>query len=217
MPSIGTASSIGFQFITTAPDVDPEFPNGDFDNGLVGWTPINQSILWGGKSIVGGFPTPPNPLPFPYGSPGEATGVYYQSFTTTLEKNDVPPGGVQAARLTMDGSVNNGASLYGPALVSNGFVSFNAGDLCVFQWKALSLGDAYNIFAYLVEKTTGAYITLIRAAASSSTSTAWITQTLAIPISGDYKFVFVSGGWDSTYGGAIAAALLVDNIKRVVP
>lgn len=215
MPNIGTASSLGFYFIT-ATDVEPEFPNGDFDNGLVGWTAVNARIQWSGASILGGFPTPPNPNPNPWGSPGDATsggGI----FATTLEKNDVPPGGVQAARLTMEGTVNAGASLYGPALVSNGFVSFNAGDFCVFNWKALSLGDAYNIFAYLVEKTTGAYITLIRQAPTTTTSTGWITQTVPIPISGDYKFVFVSGGWDSTYGNFIAAALLVDNIKRVVP
>jgi hypothetical protein len=170
---------------------------------------------------LAGFPTPVNPLPNPYGSPGDAVTVArLPNFRYTLDTVDRPPQGeVQSMHLYMGdqvtGQVNAGASMYGPAIYSNFFVSFTSGDTVSFDWKALPGSDAYNLFAYMVEKDTGAYVNLLRSAGvNSSSGTTWSTQTNTVPTTGAYKFVFVAGSWDSTYGTIIGGQMLIDNIRK---
>lgn len=217
MPNIGTASSLGFYF-TNFNDNPSEFPNGDFDLGLTGWTTVNTRIRMFGQSTLAGWPTPPDPTPNPFNCTGDATFVSGNSYSTVLS-NDVPPGGVQSVQLIQGNMiVNSFALLYGPAIFSNFYVNFNAGDFCEFNYKALPGGDAYNIFAYMVEQTTGAYINLLRAASPNpNTGTGWLKQTNLVPISGAYAFVFVAGSWDATGGTVLGASMLIDNIKRVNP
>lgn len=93
-------------------------------------------------------------------------------------------------------------------------MSFTAGDTISFDWKALPGADAYNLFAYMVEKDTGAYVNLLRSAGANSTAVTWSTQTNTVPTSGAYKFVFVAGSWDSTYGTIIGGQMLIDNIRK---
>jgi hypothetical protein len=224
MPS--GAARLGFRFINASPPLpDPEEPIEQFDNlgfeqGISGWTVAATRIRFGGLGVLAGFPTPVDPLPNPFGSPGDATSAGSLSFSYTLDTVDKPPlGEVQSMRLTLNnGSVNGGASVFGPAIYSNFFVNFNSGDSCSFDWKALPGSDAYNIYAYMVEQTTGEYITLLRAAGANSTAgTTWSTRTVTIPTTGAYKFVFVAGSWDSTYGTIIGGQMLIDNIRRIQP
>jgi hypothetical protein len=221
------SSRLGFWFINASPPLpDPEepveqFPNLGFEQGITGWTVAATRIRFGGLSTLAGFPTPVNPLPNPYGSPGDATSVVQlPNFRYTLDTVDKPPlGEVQSMHLYMgdliNGQVNSGASMYGPAIYSNFFVSFTAGDTVSFDWKALPGTDAYNLFAYMVEKDTGAYVNLLRSAGvNSSSGTTWSTQTNTVPTTGAYKFVFVAGSWDSTYGTVIGGQMLIDNIRK---
>lgn len=211
MPSIGTASALGFYF--TGGGGEPEFPNGDFNNGITGWTVADRRIQMFGQSILAGYPTPPDPNPRPYNSTGDAT--YASAIYSWRLSNDVPPGGVQSVRLTQSGTVNSLALLYGPAIFSDFFVNFNTGDICQFNWKATGESDAYNIFAYMVEKDTGSYVTLLRATQPSAAPTPWQTQNTTVNTSGNYRFVFVSGSWDASGGQILGSSLLIDNIKRV--
>jgi hypothetical protein len=234
MPS--GAARLGFRFINASPPLpDPEEPIEQFDNlgfeqGISGWTVAATRIRFGGLSVLAGFPTPVDPLPNPFGSPGDATSVdQLPNFRYTLDTVDKPPlGEVQSMHLYMGdiqfGVVNEGASMFGPAIYSNFFVNFDAGDSCSFDWKALpgpggtGGGDAYSIYAYMVEQTTGNYITLLRAAGANSTAgTTWSTRTVNIDTAGAYKFVFVAGSWDSTYGTVIGGQMLIDNIRRIQP
>jgi hypothetical protein len=221
------SSRLGFWFINASPPLpDPEepveqFPNLGFEQGITGWTVAATRIRFGGLSTLAGFPTPVNPLPNPYGSPGDATSVgQLPNFRYTLDTVDKPPlGEVQSMHLYMgdliNGVVNSGASMYGPAIYSNFFVSFTSGDTVSFDWKALPGTDAYNLFAYMVEKDTGAYVNLLRSAGvNSSSGTTWSTQTNTVPITGAYKFVFVAGSWDSTFGTVIGGQMLIDNIRK---
>jgi hypothetical protein len=222
MPS--GAARLGFRFINASPPLpDPEEPIEQFDNlgfeqGINGWTVAATRIRFGGLSTLAGFPTPVDPLPNPFGSPGDATSASSLSFSYTLDTVDKPPlGEVQSMRLTLNsGVVNAGASVFGPAIYSNFFVNFNSGDSCSFDWKALAGNDAYNIMAYMVEKDTGAYITLLRSAGvDEDAGTTWSTNTVAIPTTGAYKFVFVAGSWDATFGTVIGGQMLIDNIRRI--
>jgi hypothetical protein len=146
------------------------------------------------------------------------------SFSYTLETVDKPPlGEVQSMRLSMGSTTTGivsptGSLLYGPAIYSNFYVTFNAGDSCAFDWKALPGSDAYNVYAYMVEQNNCNYVTLLRSAgANRFAGTTWSTTTVVVPTAGAYKFVFVAGSWDSTYGGVIGGEMLIDNIRRIQP
>jgi hypothetical protein len=227
MPS--GAARLGFRFINASPPLpDPEVPieqfnNLGFEQGISGWTVADTRIRFGGLSTLAGFPTPTDPNPTQYGS-GDASSVgQLPSFRYTLDTVDKPPlGQVQSMHLYMgdpiSGIVNSYAAMYGPAIYSNFFVNFNSGDSCSFDWKALPGADAYTIFAYMVEKDTGAYINLLRSWGATNTSgTTWTTSTTNIPTTGAYKFVFVAGSWDSTGGTVIGGQMLIDNIRRIQP
>lgn len=222
------AARLGFWFVNASPPLpDPEtpveqFPNLGFEQGITGWTVADTRIRMGGLSVLGGFPTPVDPLPTPFTSTGDATSVFTMpNFRYSLDTVDKPPlGEVQSMHLYMGdqqfGVVNSRALLYGPAIYSNFFVNFVSGDSCSFDWKALPGSDAYNIYAYMIEKDTGNYVTLLRAAgANSSAGTTWSTTTVSIPTTGAYKFVFVAGSWDSTGGTVIGGQMLIDNIRRI--
>ena len=222
------SARLGFRFINASPPLpDPEepieqFANLGFEQGISGWTVAASRIRFGGLSTLAGFPTPTDPNPTQYGT-GEAGFSVSQlpTFRYVLDTVDKPPlGEVQSMRLIMGdpqfGVVRSGAALYGPAIFSNFFVNFNAGDSCSFDWRAEPGADAYTVFAYMVEKDTGNYINLLRSWGADSTSgTTWTTQTVAVPTTGAYKFVFVAGSWDSTFGTVIGGEMLIDNIRRI--
>lgn len=223
------SARLGFWFVNASPPLpDPEvpieqFPNLGFEQGVTGWTVVNTRVRFGGLSTLAGYPTPTDPDPNKYGS-GDATLVtQLPSFRYTLDTVDKPPfGEVQSMHLYMGdptiGVVNASAAMYGPAIYSNFFVNFNAGDSCSFDWKALPGADAYSIFAYMVEKDTGNYINLLRSwGATPTAGTTWSTATTPVPTTGSYKFVFVAGSWDATGGTVIGGQMLIDNIRRIQP
>jgi subtilisin family serine protease len=189
-----------------------------FENGTVGWKLLPERIKLNGGSIIAGWPTPTDPQPTPQGSPGDTSVTFTGGYSITLETADKPPNGeTQCLRMTMTGgNVQYGGNIvYGPAVHSNFSVQMNEGDILRFNWKALPGGDAYNIFAYLVEVTTGATIPLIRLTGSDDTTgTGWnlITKSIRTGQDGDYVFVFVAGSFDSTFGLYIGGELLLDNI-----
>ena len=223
------SARLGYWFINSSPPLpDPEtpveqFPNLGFEQGITGWTVINSRIRFGGLSVVAGWPTPADPNPTQYGS-GDATSVSQMpSFSYTLDTVDKPPlGEVQSMHLYMGdptyGVVNSYAALYGPALYSNFYVNFNAGDQVSFDWKALPGSDAYSLYAYMIEQSTGDSITLLREwGPDQNSGTTWTTTTVNVDTTGSYKFVFVAGSWDSTGGTVIGGQMLIDNIKRIQP
>lgn len=222
------SSRLGYWFIDQSPPLpDPEvpveqFPNLGFEQGIEGWTVAATRIRMGGLSILAGFPTPPDPTPTFLTCPGDAVTVSQTpTFAYMLDTTDKPPfGEVQSMKLVM-GSPTYGiisppsSLLYGPAIYSNFYVNFNAGDTVSFDWKAAPGTDAYNIFAYMVEQGTGNYVNLLRSYGSNNISgTTWSTRTVTVPTAGAYKFVFVSGGWDYTAGTWIGASMWIDNIRR---
>jgi len=189
-----------------------------FENGTVGWNLIPSRVKLNGNSIIAGWPTPTDPSPTPSGSPGDTSITFSGSYSISLETADKPPNGeTQCLRLSMNGGVINyaGNILYGPAVHSDFSVQMNEGDILRFNWKALAGGDAYNIFAYLVEVNTGSTIPLLRLTGpNDNTGTGWnlITRSIRTGEDGDYVFVFVAGSFDSTFGMYIGGQLLLDNI-----
>jgi hypothetical protein len=213
------AARLGFWWRTPTTE---DFFNENFENGLAGWTVIPTRITWGGTMNVGGFPTPVLPDPYLYGCTGDATSVSQSPTYTGIISHDVPPdGGLNSLLLSTDYSGGGGvidpagASLFGPAVINNYWVAFNAGDQMQFEWKALAGADAYTLYSYML-RDNGNIIPVLRAAGATPTEgTEWQTQNTVIPVTGNYKFVFVSGSWDATFGTVVSGSMLIDNIKRI--
>lgn len=219
------AARLGYWFVNAPPPpILDQFVNPGFEQGTYGYTITTSVIFFGGGSTLAGFPTPVLPSPYLWGSPGPAEGVnQFPGNTYYLDTVDKPPlGETQSMRLNLGDTRPGviypaGASLFGPAIYTNYYVTFNAGETCAFDWRAISGEDAYSVYAYLLEKDTGAVISLLRdAAPNPSFDSVWTTNTTVVPTTGNYKFVFVSGSWDSTYGNYVAGSMLIDNLRRIV-
>jgi PKD repeat protein len=227
-PIVATSSTVTISDANQAPV--EQFPNAGFEDGLTGWTVLNQRVSLNGGSTILGVPTPADPTPNPVSplgtSPGDATSFTPTGagFTYNLDTTDVPPSGqTQSIALSFRASVNFGSIVYGPVVYSNNTVIAETGDKISFWWRALSgndagTGDAYNVYAYLVNPSAVPvkYIQLLDANSSALVNTPWAEASVIIQPGneGNYHFVFVNGGFDATFGGVIGSDLKIDIIKR---
>lgn len=205
-----------------------QFINGNFDQGtldtttspatILGWKIFRQRVRLNGLDNIEGWPTPtdstkPGPAP---GDNNNFTGGYLAELST-----DVPsgaPAGTRSMRLYhSNGSSVSYAIIHGPYLVCDvdNTTLLEAGDVIKFYWKAQGGGDAYDIYAYLLNVTNGATIELANdTGTSTGATTPWtqVTRTITAAQAGTYKFVFVSGTYDFTGGTVLGASLYVTNV-----
>lgn len=226
MPSPG---KIGFWFVK--PPVD-DFPNPGFENGLISWQILNTRVRLNGGTTILGWPTPTDPTPNPTNSseevsPGDVGTTVVENYEFSIV-NDAPPGTGGTSALRLDSaatvrSVDAGAILYGPAVISENRVTAQVGDTVEFDWKAISgpdagVGDAYNVFAYMIEQSTGRIIIILDENASDlSFSTNWqrAARTILPGEEGEYHFVFICGSFDATFGTVVGSSLLIDNVQLI--
>ncbi|MBK7000451.1 MAG: filamentous hemagglutinin N-terminal domain-containing protein, partial [Rhodoferax sp.] len=191
-----------------------QFLNGDFESALNGWTAVNAGVTLGTDSI-GGFTSP---------DIGAANTAFTGgTFTTSIISNVTVPAGTtnMTASVQMQSSGLTCSVGYctvkGPYLISNSnnTVTLSTSDSVSFKWAAAGGGDAYSVYGYLLNTSTGATVPLLNAVGSSDTATQdWNTVTKAagtIP-AGTYRFVFVSGSYDFSGGLALGAQLYIDDV-----
>jgi hypothetical protein len=187
-----------------------------------GWTAELKQVRLG-IDPIGGFTTPADPTPNPtvpsgQVSPGDGTldpnmSYSYQLLTSSSLINGSASGRT-CIRLYSSGSVNtNGDVSHGPHVISNDYLPLNAGQTVEFDWRAAAGSDAYDIFAYLLKDDGSAQILLNQTQGGTSGDTGWLTVSANVNTTGNYKFVFVSGTFDYSFGGAAGASLYVTNIR----
>ena len=224
----------------------PDFPNGDFEQDFKYWDVFVQHVTPGGISAepalrnILGCPIPPDPSPYPTGfaklseeypnggpfvSKGQAKEFIFNTFPSppqTFEASISTSGGIAGkyARLRSGNRAINlvvrGGVLFGPALVSQNPVIAEPGDRVRFNWKATAAGDAYKIFAYLLNKETCNHIVLIDTVGNAEFSeTPWTAESKIITASQAdiYYFVFICGSFDYTAGSAVGSELFVDEVR----
>ena len=229
-PTVGVSFFRGFDGKATnltlkrvPPRLSSSFVNYGFENGITTWKIKSEQIQFKSNpmsrpaSLIAGYPTPIDPTPNIYGSPGQTVAVPSNFFTFELV-NDVPPSGEsQCLKLILNEfiPIQSFGLVYGPAVYSDFAVPCATGDVISFYWKALTGGDAYNVYAYMVNQDTGSYIEILDSTGTNSTSgTSWtqVTKTITSGEQGNYSFVFIAGSYDSTGGQLIGGSLLIDNI-----
>ncbi|MBO0677821.1 tandem-95 repeat protein [Mycolicibacterium sp. S2-37] len=189
-----------------------EFANGDFTNGITGWTALNTRVRMDGTGTVAGWATPVDPTTAPGGG-REANQVGAQTYTTVVN-------GAGRAVLTSDlNDVRNnpagqGAVVHGPVIVSDDSVLINAGATVQFDWEASGGEDAYDVLGYIVNVDTGeTFIMLNETGANANDDQPITVVNHFVTQTGRYRFVFAAGSWDATGGERAGAQLSIDNVR----
>ena len=217
----------GSSWVQRGLDIDGEaktFTNGDFSSSSVsvngnvasidGWDIHLEQVKLGslgatGPSTVAGYATPSDSTPNPtYGariSRGDQNAPNSASYNYS----------VNGSTLQMYSStrVYGGDVLHGPYVVSKEPVYVAAGSDLSFEWRAQGGSDAFDIYAYALNTDTGETINLLNETGSGINDSGWQTVTVEIPTTGNYKFVFVSGTFDESFGTAAGASLYIDNVN----
>ena len=199
------------------------FQNGSFQTGsngdtvITGWTVATGRMRLDGSYQIAGQATPVDST---YSS-GNTSGDFSSggTFTQTTNLSNYDPSFAGDLALELNTGSSSIAQPYGvirgPAVYSNAAVNLQAGDQVSFDWKALSGGDAYDAYGYLVDVDTGDTITILDSTGTSANQeTAWVTNTLTIAggQEGNYRFVFVAGSFDFTGGQFLGGKLMIDDV-----
>lgn len=217
----------GSSWVQRGLDIDGEaktFTNGDFSSSSVsvngnvasidGWDIHLEQVKLGslgatGPSTVAGYATPSDSTPNPtYGariSRGDQNAPNSASYNYS----------VNGSTLQMYSStrVYGGDVLHGPYVVSKEPVYVAAGSDLSFDWRAQGGSDAFDVYAYALNTDTGETINLLNQTGSGTNDSGWQTVNVDIPTTGNYKFVFVSGTFDETFGTVAGASLYIDNVN----
>ena len=176
---------------------------------------VPSHLRMNGFSTILNWPTPQDPTPTYLAAPtpyGDQDAPVSMTFDYDFVNDSRPGfGGVNALRLYSSGTAVAYGIVRGPYLVSEFAVALTAGDVVSFHWKAANGGDDYDVFAYLLNTTTGSTVMLLDA---KGTSSDWslVTKTITSGEAGTYKFVFINGSYDASGGTALGASLYLDNI-----
>lgn len=201
------------------------FVNGDFSDTaatqsgssvtLSGWKIQLEQVKLGqggasGSSTIAGFPTPSDPTPLATGSGGQVSGG---DDTSPASANYTYSLANQETRLvsTMQ-TAAGGDIVHGPVLVSDSSVYMDINSSISFKWRAAGGADAFDVYAYLLNVDNGSTIQLLDATGTGTSDTGWQTVNMPITVAGNYKFVFVSGTFDYSFGRAAGASLYIDDV-----
>lgn len=165
---------------------------------------LEQAIL--GQTVITGFQSPVDNTN-PTGSAGDGNDPKAENYKFYADGSSLQ---LLSVGIT---TLNGGDVVHGPYIVSRSPVILAKDDQVSFKWRAVGGADAYDVFAYLLEVSTGHVAVLLDETGSGTVDTGWQTATTSISIPGQYKFVFLSGSFDMTFGHAAGASLYLDDIK----
>ena len=201
--------------------VEPSFTNGDFESAtnLEGWTVVPERTYLDGISQINGKLTPEDTTyPTANGAlkdgdpldPSDPLGTMSGGITTATVNS-----GSKAVRLTSDAfwTTHGNSVLRGPYLYSNSSVTLGTSSQVSFKWRAKDGGDAYDVYAYLVDiNDPSKTVKLLDSSPGVLGDSGWQTANISIPQEGTYQFVFVAGSYDLSGGRKLGAQLFIDDV-----
>ena len=218
----------GSAWVQRGLDIDGEaktFTNGDFSSSSVsvngnvasidGWDIHLEQVKLGslgatGPSTLAGYATPSDSTPTP--TNGGRTSRGDQNAPRSASYNYSVDGSSLRMYSNMT-TASGGDVVHGPYVVSKEPVYVAAGSDLSFEWRAQGGSDAFDVYAYALNTDTGETINLLNQTGSGRNDSGWQTVNVEIPTTGNYKFVFVSGTFDETFGLAAGASLYIDNVN----
>ena len=192
---------------------EPSFTNGDFESAtdLEGWSLVTSRAYLDGSFTIDGKRTPIDTT-YPAANGGLEDGDGIDTFgtmsggitTTTVNS------GAKAVRLTSEEfwTDNGNSVLRGRYLYSNSTVTLGTSSEVSFAWRAKDGGDAYDVYAYLVDVDNPLNtIKLLDSSPGVLGDSGWQNNTVSVTQEGTYQFVFVAGSYDLSGGRKIGAQL----------
>jgi len=113
--------------------------------------------------------------------------------------------------LDSDDAGYDGYVAHGPAVYSDVFTIDRSPRNITLSWAALGDSDDFAVLGYLLNVDTCEQIEIIDATGEEA---AWTSTSATIEETGDYRFVFVSGTFDKSFGGAAGALFFIDDIAQ---
>ncbi len=198
---------------------EPSFTNGDFESAtdLEGWSLVTSRAYLDGSFTIDGKRTPVDTTyPAANGALEDRDGIdtvgTMSGGVTTTTVNS----GAKAVRLTSEEfwTDNGNSVLRGPYLYSNSTVTLGTSSEVSFAWRAKDGGDAYDVYAYLVDVDNPSNtIKLLDSSPGVLGDSGWQNNTVSVTQEGTYQFVFVAGSYDLSGGRKIGAQLFIDDIQ----
>ena len=213
---LGEYWNIGFEnndFSETTPTstsgTSVSIPGWTIELSQIALEPDDSSGSGGVPRTIGGFTTPTDPTPNPVNGGQVSAGDDFAPSGAGSMSYEFADGSM---RLVSSGMTSNagGDVIHGPYIISDNSVSLSVGDTVTFNWKAANGADAFDVYAYLLNTADGSTIELLDETADGSTE--WAPANVTVTAAGDYKFVFISGTFDYTFGQALGASLYIDDI-----
>ncbi|MFM2412720.1 MAG: hypothetical protein RLZZ587_1053 [Actinomycetota bacterium] len=102
-----------------------------------------------------------------------------------------------------------GYVIHGPAIVSSEFTAAPGNTIDV-EWAASGDSDDFHVFGYIVNTDTCEQTEVLDA---TGLSQEWITTSAEVTDSASYRFVFVAGTYDQSWGGAAGGVLYVQEVS----
>ena len=193
----------GFNAMPVEESPPTNFENNNFNNGSQGWI-VTNGVARAGITNIAGFPMPLD-LSYPSNTLNNEDTIGNMTYTTTFSAGKVT--------LSSTGNSNNGYDVIrGPYLESEKSIAISKDATITVKWDAVGGADAYDVFGYLIDTTTGESQVIMNETGNSDLGTTTQESTITINKDGQYKFVFVSGTYDLTGGKALGATLNINEI-----
>ena len=221
----GSALRVNFYEDASIPGTS-ELANGDFSNGLSNWTTFNDRVNFGLPFTLADGTEIPTPnenqmadVPFDQG-PGNPDPSVIGNDDVAIDFNRAIPNftvEIENGALRLDQNdlyfIEIGYGIvHGPAAVSDVFSS-TEGDYLKLDYTANYVWDDYHVAGYLVNTLTDE----ITMAISETGTRGSGSVSVEVPVSGDYRFVFVNGTFDRSGLKGVSASMTIDNIRSERP
>lgn len=197
----------------------------DTNNDLLpdGWT-INLERFTAGQTFTIGGVTYTSPLDTTYPTDNASRNLLDDdtatlTYNAALQTNQKTNGTTGLELISTGQSVGYGI-VRGPWVYSSEFDVLGGQEL-TFDWQAQNGGDAFDVFGFLLNTTTGATQIVLNETGGSaklngtgvwgSTTGGWQSSSVTVADAGLYRFVFLSGTFDQSGGRALGATLYLDN------
>ena len=193
----------GFNAMPVEESPPTNFENNNFNNGSQGWI-VTNGVTRAGITNIAGFPMPLD-LSYPSNTLNNEDTIGNMTYTTTFSAGKVT--------LSSTGNSNNGYDVIrGPYLESEKSIAISKDATITVKWDAVGGADAYDVFGYLIDTTTGESQVIMNETSKDTSGSTVQESTITINKDGQYKFVFVSGTYDLTGGKALGATLNINEI-----
>ncbi len=193
----------GFNAMPVEESQPANFENNNFNNGSQGWI-VTNAVARAGITNIAGFPMPLD-LSYPSNTLNNEDTIGNMTYTTTFSAGKVT--------LSSNGSSNNGFDVIrGPYLESEKSIAISKDATITVKWDAVGGSDAYDVFGYLIDTTTGESQVIMNETSDDTSGSTVQESTITINKDGQYKFVFVSGTYDLSGGKALGATLNINEI-----